>query len=133
MSRSKWYDRLQTLVNQYVLSVRDKHKPCCTCGKNTHNVKYDAGHLYSVAARSDIRFELTNIHKQCSVNCNQFGSGMRAEYEAFIVHEYGENHLEWLKERKPDLKTQLPNWQDIESEIVRYRKLLRDNGVRPHV
>jgi len=43
--RSAWYDSLQVLVNRYVL-LRDKGKPCCTCGK-TNDVKYDAGHMIS--------------------------------------------------------------------------------------
>ena len=37
--RSAWYDSLQVLVNRYVL-LRDKGKPCCTCGK-TNDVKYE--------------------------------------------------------------------------------------------
>ena len=128
--RSYWYGRLEKLVNQYVL-WRDRNEPCCTCGTVTEGIKYDAGHFFTKAARSDIRFELTNIHKQCSQKCNVYGSGMRNEYEKFIVKKYGQKHLEWLKEVKPPLKEQFPNWQDIEAEIVRYRKILRDVGLKP--
>jgi len=133
MTRREWYDKLQVLVNQYVVHVRDKDKGCCTCGKTDPSVKYDAGHLYTRASRPDIRFELTNIHKQCSVNCNQHGSGMRVEYEAFIVKTYGITHLEWLQERKPNLKVQFKHWSDIENEIIIYRALLRSFGVKPNV
>lgn len=136
MKRSEWYDKLQAVVNQFVLSVRDKDKPCYTCGKLGSNQSYgkhmfDAGHLYTRAARSDIRFELTGLHKQC-VSCNDHGSGMRVEYEAAIIREYGEKHLEWLQERKPDLKVQFPHWTDIDKEIIRYRALLRSHGIRPN-
>ena len=133
MSRAQWYDKLQTLVNQYVRLVRDVGQPCCTCGTDNPNIKYDAGHFFTRAARSDIRFELTNIHKQCSVRCNQHGSGMRNEHEKFIIDKYGQDHLDWLTARNDDLKTQFPNWQDIEAEIIRYRKLLRDNGITPNL
>lgn len=105
MSRAQWYDKLQTLVNQYVRLVRDIGKPCCTCGTTNPNIKYDAGHFFTRAARSDIRFELTNIHKQCSVRCNQHGSGMRNEHEKFIIDKYGQNHLDWLEVRKDDLNS----------------------------
>lgn len=131
MTRSKWFARLQALVNQFV-RYRDSGEPCCTCGTTNPNIKYDAGHCFTVAARSDIRFELTNIHRQCSNNCNVHGSGMRNEYEQFIIVRYGADHLEWLKEVKPSLKVQFPNWQDIEQEIIRYRKLLRSVGVTPN-
>ena len=40
----EWQDKLQTLVNQYVVHVRDKDKPCCTCGTTAPDIKYDAGH-----------------------------------------------------------------------------------------
>ncbi len=132
MTRSQWYNRLQGLVNQYVRLVRDINEPCCTCGTSNPSIKYDAGHFFTRAARSDIRFELTNIHKQCSVRCNQHGSGMRNEHEKFIIEKYGQDHLDWLILEKPPLKEQFPNWQDIELEILRYRKLLRENGVTPN-
>jgi hypothetical protein len=133
MTRSQWYNKLQRLVNQYVTKVRDVGKPCCTCGTTKHGIKYDAGHFYTRASRGDIRFELTNIHLQCSVRCNQHGSGMRNEYEKFIIEKYGQDHLDWLTLEKDSLKVQFPNWQDIEAEIVRYRKLLREHGITPSV
>ena len=133
MTRSQWYGRLQSLVNQYVRLVRDVNEPCCTCRTTNPNIKYDTGHFFTRASRPDIRFELTNLAKQCSVRCNQHGSGMRNEYEKFIIEKYGQDHLDWLTLKKPSLKEQFPNWQDIEAEIIRYRKLLRENGITPSV
>lgn len=132
MTRTEWYSRLQTLVNQYVIHVRDVGKPCCTCGTE-NNIKYDAGHLFTRKARPDIRFDLFNIHKQCSIQCNQHGSGMRHEYKLFIVDTYGPLELIRLERVGRPLKEQFPNWQDIEAEIIRYRALLRDNGIKPNV
>ncbi len=131
---SEWLDKLQRLVNQYVVQVRDKGKPCCTCGKTDPSVKYDAGHYRSRGAYAPLRFELTNLHRQCSVNCNQHGSGMRAEYRDFITDKYGKAHLEWLdRSDHPLLKDQFPHYEDIKVEIDRYRELLRDNGIKPNV
>lgn len=131
--RKYWLDKLQLLVNQYITKVRDFNKPCCTCGASSPDIKYDAGHFLTRGARSELRFELTNIHIQCSVKCNQHGSGMRNEYEKFIISKYGQDHLEWLECRSnhKSLKEQFPHWTDIEKEIIRYRKILRDNGVNP--
>lgn len=130
-SRDEWYQILQALVNQYVVHVRDNGKPCFTCGTTKPNIKYDAGHYRSRGACKELRFELTNIHKQCSVNCNQHGSGMRAEYRQAIIEKYGQDHLEWLDGPHPKLKEQFPHYLDIKAEIVRYRKILRDSGLRP--
>ena len=129
--RSEWMDNLQTVVNQYVLHVRDKGKPCCTCGKE-RGVKFDAGHMRSRGACPELRFELTNIHAQCSINCNQHGSGMRHEYREFITTEYGADHLEWLDGPHPSLKEIFPHYIDIKNEIARYRKLLRAEGIKPN-
>ena len=121
--RSAWYDSLQILVNRYVL-LRDKGKPCCTCGK-TNDVKYDAGHMLSRGAHPETRFELTNIHKQCSVNCNVHGSGMRKEYELFIIKEYGQEHLDWLIGPHKLLKNQFPHTDDIKAEIKKFNGMIK--------
>ena len=134
MTRSQWYDKLQKLVNQWV-KFRDKDQPCCTCGTTNQKIKYDAGHFIPQKGYDPRRFELTNIHKQCSMQCNQHGSGKRAEYREFIKEKYGEDHLFWIEsevEHKP-LKEVFPHWSDIEKEIIRYRKLLRENGIKPIV
>lgn len=133
MTRTEWYDKLQTLVNQWILHVRDAGGPCCTCGKTTQGIKYDAGHCISRGSSPELRFEITNIHKQCSVNCNQWGSGMRPEYNEFIINKYGQDHYEWLIGPHKTLKDTFPHYMDIKAEIARYRKLIRAAGLNPYV
>ena len=131
MSRSQWYDKLQALVNQYV-RFRDLGKPCPTCGRNGEDIAWDAGHFIPQKGYDPRRFDLTNNHRQC-VYCNQYGGGKRAEYREWMINKYGLEHVEHLEcevNHKP-LKEQFPVWQDIENEIKRYRKLLRDNGITP--
>jgi hypothetical protein len=136
-SRSRWYTKLQILVNQYIVKVRDAGKPCYTCGKTDENVKYDAGHRYHAGRGGGDRrrFVLENIHKQCSVNCNQHGGGMPVEYDIALDKEYGKDFADTLSfvGDYPTLKEQFPTWQDIESEINRYRKVLRANGIKPNI
>lgn len=133
LNRTSHLDKLQKLVNQYVVHVRDKDKPCCTCGTTSQAIKYDCGHMRSRGSCPELRFELTNMAKQCSQQCNVHKSGNRIEFERFIVSEYGEEHLTWLNGPHPKLKEQLPDADAIESEIKRYRKLLRDSGFKPNV
>ena len=129
--RSDWYATYQALVNQWVTKVRDVDEACCTCGTRKPDIKYDAGHFYTVAARPDIRFNTMNIHKQCNQNCNVYGSGMRLEYKEFIIGRYGQWALDELTLEGKPLKDQFPTWSDIEDEIKRYRKILRDAGIKP--
>ena len=131
-SKTTWFDQLQVLVNQYIVQVRDKYEACATCGTRA-NVKYDAGHYLTRGAHKELRFELTNIHKQCSVKCNQHGSGMRLEHQDFIRAKYGQEHLDWLEGPHSSLKAQFPSVEAIKTEMVKYRVILRENGIRPNM
>jgi hypothetical protein len=122
-SRTTWYGLLQEEVNTYV-RLRDWDKPCCTCGDHNPSHKFDAGHYLTAGGHPDLRFELTNIHKQC-VNCNQYNGGRPDEYRDFMIRTYGEEHLRWLKGPHPTLREQFPTTQSIEDEIRRYRALNR--------
>ena len=133
MTRSQWFTKLKTVVHKWIVRVRDKDKGCYTCGKTDQAVKYDAGHRHHAGrGRGDRRrFIPENIHKQCSVNCNQHGSGMPVEYDIALDAEYGEGFAGRLscEANYPTLKELFPTWQDIELEIIHYRKLLKDAGV----
>ncbi len=135
-SRGHWYGKLQTLVNQWVVQVRDKDEPCFTCGKSDPSIKYDSGHrIHAGRGGADRRrFLEINLHKQCSVNCNQQGGGMPVEYDIALDKKYGAGTAQWLKEEKnhKTLKEQFPTIDDIKIEMLRYRALLRENGVKPN-
>ena len=136
MSRPQWFKRLQILVNQCVVHVWGKDEPCYTCGTSNPEIKYDAGHRHHAGRGGGDRrrFLKENIKKQCSVNCNQYGGGMPREFDIALDAEYGEGFADKLNcvVNYPTLKEQFPTWQDIENEILRYRKLLRDNGLTPN-
>ena len=135
MTRPKWYMKLQALVNQWIVHVRDKDKPCYTCGTVNPNIKYDAGHRHHAGRGGGDRrrFLEENIHKQCSVVCNQHGGGMPVEYDAALNEEYGQGFSNKLScvSNYPELKEQFPTWQDIEVQIKKYRSLLRAEGLTP--
>jgi len=129
-SRSHYIEVHQDVLNQWIVHVRDKDEPCCTCGDTSPYNKYDAGHYRSRGACKELSFELTNIHKQCSVICNGHGSGMRHEYREFIVKKYGEAHLEWLDGPHPLLKVKFPTIANLREETAKYRKLLKEAGIK---
>lgn len=124
-----WQDKLQSLVNQYVMQVRDKGLPCCTCGNPKAN---ECGHWHSRGARPDIRYHLQNLAPQCHA-CNVYKSGAKAEYNEYIKERWGMDVFNDLNQVGKSLKEQFPHWTDYEEEIARYRKLLRESGVKPRV
>lgn len=133
VNRTARLSALQDLINQYVVHIRDVNEPCCTCGTTNPGIKYDAGHCFTRGARSDLRYELTNIHKQCSVNCNQFASGDKGAHKEFIANRYGADHLAKLEDHTqwPSLKERFPDWQSIEAEIAKWRAVIREHGLKP--
>lgn len=131
LNRAKHLDQLQKLVNQWVVHVRDKDKPCCTCGTTNPFIKYDCGHLRTRGASPATRFLLSNMNRQC-VRCNMYESGRVAEHKAYVIATYGQETLDFIYGPHPTLKEQLPDADAIDAEMVRYRKMLRDAGLKPN-
>lgn len=131
LNRSHHLDQLQKLVNQWVVHVRDKDKPCCTCGTTNPLIKYDCGHLRTRGASPATRFLLSNMNRQC-VRCNMYESGRVAEHKAYVVATYGQETLDFIYGPHPTLKERLPDADAIDAEMARYRKMLRDAGLKPN-
>jgi hypothetical protein len=63
-------------VTNELVRLRDWGKPCITCG-TWDTVQWEAGHFKSVGAFPELRYDLSNIHKQCHrCNCNLGGNGV---------------------------------------------------------
>lgn len=88
-------------VNRYV-RARDFHDGCISCDKPaTWSGQWHASHFRSVGAASQLRFNLWNIHKACSV-CNNHLSGNIREYEPRIKAKIGDaKHAFLIGENNP--------------------------------
>lgn len=89
-----WLKLTQVSVNAYIL-VRDKDKPCVSCG--AYDVEeFHAGHYLSVGGHPSLRFETLNLAKQCS-KCNTHLSGNQTNYRIELVNRIGEDKVLWLE------------------------------------
>ena len=85
----------QEVVNKYV-RMRDANEGCISCDKPASwHGQWHASHLHSVGARPDLRFDLMNIHKSCSI-CNNWLSGNEVEYRRRFVLKFGQAELDRL-------------------------------------
>lgn len=118
-----WYQKkkgdyekeLQTLVNRFV-RLRDKDKPCISCGCLTAN-KWDAGHYIAQGKSSFLRYNEMNIHKQCSNNCNVHLSGNSVEYRIGLIIRIGLENVLWLEEnRNKECKRSIPELIELIKE-----------------
>ena len=117
---SEWEADLQKLVNKWVRVVRDKDLPCISCG-TTSTVQWEAGHYISRGANNTLRYELTNIHKQCH-RCNVQLSSNAVMYRIGLVKKIGAEKVEWLEGPHPAKKISIP---ELKEQIAHYKGLLK--------
>jgi len=84
----------QKVCNEYI-RLRDKGKPCISCGRH-HLGQMQAGHYRSVGAARHLRFNEDNIHLQCAP-CNNHKSGNAIEYRINLVKRIGLERVEALE------------------------------------
>lgn len=93
-SKAKWAQEAQKAFNAFI-RARDADKPCISCGRY-HAGQYHAGHYLSVGARPELRFEESNVHKQCAP-CNTYLSGNALSYRAILIEKIGAASVDWLE------------------------------------
>jgi hypothetical protein len=107
-----WAKKVQKVCNEYIL-IRDKDEPCISCGTRKPHLKYDAGHFVPVGRSKALRYEETNIHRQCNNNCNVHKSGNYIEYRKAMVKKYGAEHVEWLEFDHPEPRRRIEDYKAI--------------------
>jgi hypothetical protein len=93
-SKAQWAREAQTAFNAFI-RARDADKPCISCGRH-HQGQYHAGHYLSVGARPELRFEESNVHKQCAP-CNTHLSGNAVLFRIALIKLLGLQAVEWLE------------------------------------
>jgi hypothetical protein len=86
----------QKAVNA-VARERDRMDGCITCDKPaTWKGQWHASHYLSVGAHPATRFDLSNIHKACSI-CNNWLSGNLRAYRPRLIAKIGSDAVERLE------------------------------------
>ena len=86
----------QTALNRWIVHVRDKDRPCISCGRH-HEGAYHAGHYLSRGAAPQHALNPVNVWKQCAP-CNTYLHGNQAAYRASLVREIGQEAVEALEQ-----------------------------------
>ena len=104
-TREDWLKDVQAAFNKYI-RTRDRGKPCICCGENNNNeYGWDCGHFKSIGSHPELRFELTNAHRQLS-RCNRGAAKYRtnerttsARYEENLIKRIGQEKVDWLNSK----------------------------------
>jgi len=113
----------QKLVNQFI-RMRDKGKPCISCGHDfTKGRQEHAGHYIPRSKSSLLRFDERNINTQCNI-CNDHLSGNVGEYRLGLIQKVGLDEVEFLEANKTALKT----WtvEELQEVITTYRAKIKE-------
>ncbi len=120
-----WLSDFQVVFNTFIRE-RDKKLGygCISCGTKKENIKYDAGHFFSVGGFSNVRFDEDNTHLQCSKNCNVMLSGNIHYYRPRLIERIGTERFEALEFRARNgvLKLSIP---EIEESIKIYKEKIK--------
>jgi len=123
--RSQWLAEAQAAFNAFI-RARDAALPCISCGRH-HQGSWDAGHYRSVGAQPALRFDETNVHKQC-VPCNQHKAGNIVEYRIGLVQRIGREAVELLEIEHAPAKYTIEDAQRIKAVYKAKLKQLQQGG-----
>ena len=95
-TRAEWAREAQSAFNKYIRE-RDRGLPCISCDKPASwDGQWHASHFRSVGAAPQLRFNLWNVHKSCSV-CNNWLSGNLIEYDPRLRIKIGDSKVDFLR------------------------------------
>jgi hypothetical protein len=111
--KSEYVKEAQTAFNSYIRE-RDKDLPCISCKRN-HSGQYHAGHYRTTKAAPELRFNESNVHKQCSV-CNNHLSGNILEYRINLIKRIGIEVVEWIEGKHEPKKYTIDDLKSIKEQ-----------------
>lgn len=85
-SRAQWMKEAQAAFNAFI-RARDANLPCISCNRH-HDGQWHAGHYLSTGARPELRFDESNVHKQCQP-CNTHLHGNLILYRVWLIKRIG--------------------------------------------
>lgn len=122
-TKGAWLNDLQKVFNTFI-RLRDKDKPCISCGTRKEYIKYDAGHYITVGSSPALRFNEDNVHKQCSKNCNNEKHGNIVNYRIRLVKRIGVERVELLESKRSEPKHY--SIEEIKEMIKIYRLKIKE-------
>ena len=121
-TRRDWVKLAQTAFNAFVRE-RDLIMPCISCHMPVnYNGQWQAGHYRTTAAAPQLRFDESNVHRQCA-QCNSSKSGNVVEYRKKLIERVGLLEVERL-ENDNEVKRQTV--EELQAIGKTYRERLRE-------
>lgn len=120
-SRNDWLNDVQRVFNAYI-RARDGNI-CISCGTQSPDIQYCAGHYRSRGAAPQHRFNELNVHSQCNHHCNMQLSGNVVNYRPALIKKIGLAAVEALEN---DNAARYYAIEDIRELITHYKAKLKE-------
>lgn len=120
-SRNDWLNDVQRVFNAYI-RARDGNI-CISCGTQSPDIQYCAGHYRSRGAAPQHRFNEMNVHSQCNHRCNMKLSGNIVNYRPALIAKIGLAAVEALEN---DNQTRYYTIQELIELKAHYREKLKE-------
>lgn len=101
---------------------RDKGLPCISCGCEWKS-DFDAGHFYSAAKFSNLKFDENNLGGQC-VQCNRYNYGNVENYRIGLINRYGKEYVDLIDAKASLYDPTKFKWD--KEELVKLRAYYRE-------
>lgn len=124
--RADYFKEAQAALNAWIRLVRDRDKPCISCGR-FHQGQNHAGHYLARGSHPHMALLESNIHLQCAP-CNTHLSGNQIMFRRGLVDRYGLDYVEALESDQAERKYTIPDLQAIKAH---YRQLVREATKSP--
>lgn len=111
----------QKVFNTYI-RLRDKNKPCVSCGKHLKDNDINASHYFSVGSSPNLRFNEDNVHNSC-IRCNKELHGNISEYAIRLPLRIGKERFEQLIQDRN--KPALYSINDVKDIISTYKEKIK--------
>jgi hypothetical protein len=124
ISHKDYIKIFQTVFNTFI-RLRDKDKPCISCGVYKCE-EFHAGH-YIASTYQYLRFNELNVHKQCS-KCNTHLRGNLIPYRIELINRIGLNEVENLENNRHQvLQITIP---EIKEQIKKYKVQIKSLQIK---
>lgn len=131
----KAFNKMRVLQEKLWYIERGLEPVCISCGKS--NMDFCCGHLSTVGAHAEVRYDSRNTYLQCNKYCNSSLSGNingnkhTRGYLQGLVDRFGEDEAEEIIQYCKSQPVKKWNWQEVEEirenankEIRRLEKLI---------
>lgn len=123
--KGQYMREAQAAFNAWI-RARDAAQPCISCGRH-HEGQYHAGHYRTVGSSPELRFEPTNVHKQCAP-CNNHKSGDIVNYRMSLVLRIGQAQVDWLEGPHEPQRYTIDDLKAIKARYKAMTKELQGEG-----